>query len=45
MIQLLRHHGADPAKSNRHGHTPVGLARLIGNYPIARWFADLPDSE
>jgi hypothetical protein len=24
------------------GQTPVGLARLIANYDIARFFADLP---
>jgi ankyrin repeat protein len=45
MIQLLRHHGADPAKPNRHGQTPLALARLIDDHPIARWFSDLPDSE
>jgi len=42
MIQLLRSHGADPLKPNRNGQTPVGLARLIGNFPVARWFEDLP---
>jgi ankyrin repeat protein len=42
MIQLLRAHGADPLKRNHYGQTPVGLARLITNYSVARWFEDLP---
>jgi ankyrin repeat protein len=42
MIQLLRAHGADPMKRNHYGQTPVSLARLIANYPVARWFEDLP---
>jgi len=42
MIQLLRDHGADPLKANKSGQTPLGLARLIGNYAVAQWFADLP---
>lgn len=41
VIQLLRMHGADPTSANSHGQTPVGLARLIDNYPVARWFSDL----
>jgi ankyrin repeat protein len=42
MIELLRQHGADPAKANGSGQTPVGLARLIGNYDVRRFFADVP---
>jgi ankyrin repeat protein len=42
LIQLLRSHGADPFHVNRNGQTPVGLARLIANYDVAQWFADLP---
>jgi ankyrin repeat protein len=42
MIQLLRARGADPLKRNRYGQTPVSLARLIANYPVAQWFEDLP---
>jgi ankyrin repeat protein len=41
MIELLRSHGADPLAANKSGQTPVGLARLIGNYDVARYFADL----
>jgi ankyrin repeat protein len=45
MIQLLRGHGADPVRANKSGQTPVGLARLIDNFPFAQWFADLPDTK
>jgi ankyrin repeat protein len=43
LIELLRANGADPFRPNASGQTPVGLARLIGNYDVARFFADLPD--
>lgn len=42
LIELLRTHGADALHANRSGQTPVGLARLIANYNVAQWFADLP---
>lgn len=42
MIALLRERGADPYKANDAGQSPVVLARLIGNYDVARFFADLP---
>lgn len=38
MIELLRRSGADPHRVNRSGQTPLGLARLIGNYDVARFF-------
>lgn len=41
MINLLRSRGADPLQSNGSGQTPVGLARLIGNYGVAGYFEDL----
>jgi ankyrin repeat protein len=41
LIELLRSHGADPLHANRSGQTPLGLARLIANYDVAKWFADL----
>jgi len=41
MINLLRSHGADPLHSNGSGQTPVGLAKLIGNYGVAGYFEDL----
>jgi ankyrin repeat protein len=42
VIELLRASGADPLHENLSGQTPVGLARLIDNYDVARFFADLP---
>jgi ankyrin repeat protein len=44
-IELLRARGADPHLVNRHGQTPVGLARLIGNFNVAQFFTDLPPSK
>ncbi len=41
MIELLRAAGADPRLTNGSGQTPVGLARLIDNYDVARFFTDL----
>lgn len=41
MIELLRSHGADPYAANSSGQTPVGLARLIANYNVSRFFEDL----
>jgi ankyrin repeat protein len=42
MIQLLRAHGADATKKNLHDQSPLGLARLIGNYNVRQFFSDLP---
>jgi len=42
LIILLRLHGADPYRGNAHGQSPVGLARLIANHPVAQFFNDLP---
>ncbi len=41
-IKHLRARGADPICQNKHGQTPVGLARLIANYNIKQHFEDLP---
>jgi ankyrin repeat protein len=41
LIQLLRHHGADPRHRSNAGQSPAGTARLIANYNIAQFFADL----
>jgi hypothetical protein len=43
LIALLRAHVADPHKANKFGQTPIGLARLIDNYGVARYFADVAD--
>jgi uncharacterized protein len=40
VIELLRAAGADPARANAAGQTPVGLARLIANYDVAGFFSD-----
>ncbi|MFC8521476.1 MULTISPECIES: ankyrin repeat domain-containing protein [Micrococcaceae] len=42
MINLLRSLGADPLLANMSGQTPLGLARLIGNYDVAEYFQYLP---
>ena len=44
LIQLLRSHGADPYVTNKHGKTPVDAARLIGNFDVAQYFVDLPET-
>ena len=41
MIALLRGRGADPNHTNGHGRSPLDLARLLGDYDAARFFADL----
>jgi uncharacterized protein len=45
LIQLLRRHGADPWHLNNTGHTPVSAARMIANYDVAQFFADLTDTD
>lgn len=45
LIELLRSYGADPAHVNKAGQTPVGLARLIGNFNISQFFEDVADVE
>ncbi len=42
LIVLLRERGADPFHRDDAGQTPVGLARLIANFNVAQFFADLP---
>ena len=41
-IKLLRARDADPFSQNKHGQTPVGLARLIANYDVKQYFEDIP---
>jgi uncharacterized protein len=45
LIRLLRRHGADPWHEGNTGQTPAGLARMIANYDVAQFFADLSDPE
>jgi len=42
MIELLLSRGADMEHSNKAGQSPVGLARLIANYDLARFFPSRP---
>ena len=42
LIAFLRKKNADPRRENHHGQSPVGLARLIANYDVAKYFDDLP---
>jgi uncharacterized protein len=41
VIAVLRSAGADPQLANDSGVSPVELARKIGNYDVARFFADV----
>jgi uncharacterized protein len=41
VIQALRESGADPNALNKSGTSPLELARKIGNYDVAKFFADL----
>jgi ankyrin repeat protein len=43
VIELLRSRGADPLLKNRHGLSPLQLARTIANFDVRQFFADLPD--
>lgn len=38
LILFLRSKGANPNKMNNHGQTPIGLAKLIANYEVAKYF-------
>jgi ankyrin repeat protein len=42
-IAALRAAGADPLKKNKHGVSPVSLARTIANYDVAKCFADIAE--
>ena len=41
LIVLLRQKAADASVQNREGISPVGLARRISNYDVAKFFGDL----
>ncbi|MBT2502387.1 ankyrin repeat domain-containing protein [Curtobacterium sp. ISL-83] len=40
LVQLLLSRGADAAAVNNAGQSPIGLARLIGNYDVLQFFED-----
>lgn len=44
VIRLLREAGADPFTENKHGVSPISLARSIDNHDVAQFFSDLPSS-
>jgi ankyrin repeat protein len=44
VIRLLRQAGADPYVENKHGSSPLKLARTISNYDVGQFFGDLPGS-
>ena len=41
-VEALRAAGSDPLKKNKHGVSPVSLARTIANFDVAKCFADVP---
>lgn len=43
IIKLLRARGVDPMLKNRHGVSPLKLARTIANFDVRQFFADLPE--
>jgi uncharacterized protein len=43
LIKLLRARGADPYAKNKHGNSPLKLARTIANYDVRQFFTDLPE--
>jgi ankyrin repeat protein len=43
IIKILRARGADPLLKNRHGMSPLKVARTIANSDVRQFFADLPD--
>lgn len=44
VIGLLREHGADPRLANLSGQSSLDLARLIGNYDVRQFYADIEDA-
>ena len=43
VIHILREAGADPKKENKHGVSPVKLARTVENFDLAQFYADVID--
>lgn len=41
VIQLLRQAGANSFEVNKHGVSPISLARTIANHDVAQFFSDL----
>jgi uncharacterized protein len=45
VVELLRSSRANPRSKNHYGVSPVSLARTIANLEVARYFADITDTE
>ncbi|WP_020182209.1 ankyrin repeat domain-containing protein [Methylotenera sp. 1P/1] len=45
VIRLLLDAGSNPVELNKHGVSPVSLARTIANFDIAQYFKDIQDNE
>jgi ankyrin repeat protein len=43
VIRALRAAGADPKRKNKHGVSPVELARTVANFDIAQFYSDIKD--
>ena len=43
VIRLLRARGANPYATNKHGVSPLKLARTIANFDVRQFFVDLPE--
>jgi uncharacterized protein len=43
VIRLLRARGANPYAMNKHGVSPLKLARTIANFDVRQFFTDLPE--
>jgi ankyrin repeat protein len=41
VIRLLRQAGANPQAKNKHGVSPISLARTIANFDLAQYFNDI----
>jgi ankyrin repeat protein len=45
VIALLREHGADPARENNYGVSPLKLAHTVANFDVRQFVADLSAPE
>jgi len=44
VIRLLRQNGADDNLANKHGVTPLGLAKTIANFDVLQHFKNSGES-
>ena len=45
VIHLLLEAGANPIEKNKHGISPISLARTIANFDVAKYFSDVSHSD